>query len=88
MKIITDEKEITPKIIEEILHNTKSLEQVEVKEIKINRTFPTITSNICLIEVKYSKESPKMAPKRFFLKMSKKGFFQETGREKFFFIIL
>ena len=85
LEIITDEKEITPKIIEEILHNTKSLEQVEVKEIKINRNFPTITSNICFIEVKYSNESPKAAPKRLFLKMPKEGIFQEIGKKEVFF---
>jgi len=85
LKIITDEKEISPKIIEEILHNTKSLEQVEVKEIKINRTFPTITSNICFIEVKYSNKSPKTAPKRFFLKMLKKEFNPEAGKREVFF---
>ena len=79
MKIITDEKEITPVLIEEILHKKKSLEQVEVKEININKKASTITSNICFIEVKYSNESPDTAPKRFFLKMSKEGQ-QVSGR--------
>ena len=85
MKIITDEKEITPMLIEGILRNTKSLEQVEVKEIKIMRTSSTITSNICFIQVNYSNESPKTAPKRFFLKMSKKEYDPEVGRKEVIF---
>ena len=85
MKIIKDEKEITPMLIEEILHQTISLEQVNVKEIKIKRTRSTNTSNICFIKVKYSKESPKTAPKRLFLKMSNLSFPERGKREVIFY---
>lgn len=85
MKIITDEKEITPLLIEGILRNTKSLEQVEVKEIKIIKTLSTFVSNICFFQVKYSKESLKTAPNRFFLKMSKEDFPEMGKREVFFY---
>jgi len=85
VKIITSEKDITPVLIEGILHNSKSLEQVEVKEIIIKKTLSTIVSNICFFQVKYSKESPKTAPNRFFLKMSKEGFPEMGKREVFFY---
>ena len=85
MKIITNEKEITLMVIEELLHNTKSLEHVEVKEIKITKTFSTLTSNICLIQVKFSDKSPKTAPKRLFLKMSKEEINPAIGKREVFF---
>ena len=85
MKIITSEKDITPVLIEEILHKSKSLELVEVKEIKINKTLSTHVSNICFFQVKYSKESPKTAPNRFFLKIPKEGFPEMGKREVFFY---
>ena len=85
LKIISDEKEIIPMVIEELLRNTKSLEHVEVKEIKIFRTFSTNTSNICLIQVKYSNKSLNMAPKALFLKMSKEGFDPEVLKREVFF---
>ena len=85
LKIITDEKEITPMVIEEILHQTISLEQVEVKEIIIDKTLPTMTSNVFFIRVKYSKESPKTAPKRLFLKVSNFKFPESGKREEIFY---
>ena len=72
-------------LIEEILHQTISLEQVEVKGIKINRTQSTNTSNICFIKVKYSNLSPEMAPKRLFLKMSNLSFPERGKREVIFY---
>ena len=85
MKIITDEKDITPMLIEEILHQTISLEQVAVKEIKINKPQSTTTSPLRFIKVKYSKESPKTAPKRLFLKMSNLNFPERGKREVIFY---
>jgi len=85
LRIITDEKEITPILIEEILHQTISLEQVEVRGIKMDRTQSTNTSNICFIKVKYSNESPKTAPKRLFLKMSNLSFPERGKREVIFY---
>lgn len=85
LKLITNEKEITPILIEEILHQTKSLEQVNVKEIKIDRTLSTFTSNIFFIRVNYSKESSKMAPKRLFLKISKIAAPESGKREVIFY---
>lgn len=85
MNIITDEKEITPMLIEEILHQTKSLERVEVKEIK-KRGSTTLTSNIYFLDIKYSNNSPKSAPKKLFLKVSKKeSFFSLGGRKEVYF---
>ncbi len=83
MKIITDKKELTPILLEEILHNTKSFEQVEVKKIIIKRNLPTISSKLCFIHVIYSERSPKSAPKRFVLKMSKKGINPEVFKNEF-----
>jgi len=85
LKIITDEKEITPTLIEEILHQTISLERVEVKGIEIYRTQSTNTSNICFIKVKYSNKSPETAPKRLFLKMSNLNFPKLGKREVIFY---
>ena len=84
LKIIIDKEEITPILIEEILNENKSAEKVKVKEIEINRTLSTITSDICFIQVKYSIESPKTAPKRLFLKMSNLSF-PELGKKEVFF---
>ena len=85
LKIITDKKEITPTLVEEILHETKSLEKVKVKEIKEIRTQSTITSDIYFIQVKYSIESPKTAPKRLFLKISNLSFPELGKREVMFY---
>ena len=72
-------------VIEELLRKSKSLEHVEIKDIKITRTFSTLTSNICLIKVNYSNKSLIIAPKSLFLKMSKEGFFPEVGKREVFF---
>lgn len=75
LKIFSNENEITPMIIQELLRKSKSLEHVEVKGIKITRTFSTLTSNICLIKVNYSNKSHIIAPKSLFLKMSREDYF-------------
>ena len=84
LKIITDEKDITPTLIEEILHKTKSLEQVEIKTIK-KRISSSFTSNLCYIEVNYSNESQSLAPKRFILKMSKNDDSPFIGKKEVLF---
>ncbi len=85
VKIIADEKEVTPTLIEKILHKTKALEKVKIKAINVNRAQSTNTSNICFIKVKYSNESPETAPKRLFLKMSNLSFPKLGKREVFFY---
>jgi len=74
LKIISNEKEITPTVIQELLRKSKSLEHVEIKDIKITRSFSTLTSNICLIKVNYSNKRLIKAPKSLFLKMSKEDY--------------
>ena len=79
--MISSIDQVTPKLLTSILKKRLTLPNIEILNLK-KETTTSHSSIICFLELEYSSDTPKNAPQKLFLKMSKKGMYPEGFRNE------